>query len=60
LRREIKVVASEYDVEWDEKLDEGSEEVHDALKEERRKERNSRKDDDDEEGGGDTKKGKSG
>ena len=60
LRREIKVVASEYDVEWDEKLDEGSEEVHDALKEERRKERNSRKDDDDEDGGSNTKKGESG
>lgn len=27
LRKEIKIVANEYDVEWDEKLDEGSEEV---------------------------------
>ncbi|KAH7397531.1 hypothetical protein BKA64DRAFT_642683 [Cadophora sp. MPI-SDFR-AT-0126] len=37
LRKEIKNVADEYDVEWDEKADEASEEVHDALKEERRK-----------------------
>ncbi|KAK0120370.1 hypothetical protein ONS95_011773 [Cadophora gregata] len=37
LRKEIKNVADEYDVEWDEKKDEASEEVHDALKEERRK-----------------------
>ncbi|KAH8670267.1 hypothetical protein BGZ60DRAFT_450243 [Tricladium varicosporioides] len=37
LRREIKGVAEEYDVEWDEREDEGSEEVHDALKEERQK-----------------------
>lgn len=27
LRKEIKAIANEYDVEWDEKLDEGSEEV---------------------------------
>jgi hypothetical protein len=46
LRKEIKQVAEEYDVEWDERADEGSEEVHDALKEERDK---SKKDDDDDE-----------
>ena len=47
LRKEIKGVAHEYDVEWDERSDEGSEEVHDALKQERAKNR-SKKDDDDE------------
>ena len=31
LRREVKQVAQEYDVEWDEKQDEGSDEVHEAL-----------------------------
>lgn len=46
LRKEIKNVADEYDVEWDEKADEGSEDVHDALKEERRKVKDD--DDDDE------------
>jgi hypothetical protein len=47
LRKEIKLVADEYDVEWDEKADEGSEEVHDALKEERDKNRKSSKDEKD-------------
>ena len=49
LRKEIKIVADEYDVEWDEKADEGSEEVHDALKENRDKNCKSEdeKDDDD-------------
>ena len=47
LRKEIKIVADEYDVEWDEKADEGSEEVHDALKEERDKERTGSKDEND-------------
>ncbi|KAG0652949.1 Calcium uniporter [Hyphodiscus hymeniophilus] len=47
LRKEIKIVADEYDVEWDEKSDEISEEVHDALKEERDKSK-SEKDDKDE------------
>jgi hypothetical protein len=46
LRKEIKSVANEYDVEWDEKLDEVSEVVHKAMKEERSK---SRKKDEDEE-----------
>jgi hypothetical protein len=49
LRKEIKQVANEYDVEWDERADEGSEEVHDALKEERDK--SKKKDDDDDEDG---------
>ena len=47
LRREIKSIANEYDVEWDEKLDEVSEVVHKAMKAERAKER--KKDDGDEE-----------
>jgi hypothetical protein len=46
LRKEIKIVADEYDVEWDEKKDEGSEEVHDALKEERDKGEKKEKEDD--------------
>jgi division protein CdvB (Snf7/Vps24/ESCRT-III family) len=37
LRKEIKGVANEYDVEWDEKKDETSEIVHQALSKERRK-----------------------
>jgi hypothetical protein len=48
LRKEIKQVANEYDVEWDERADEGSEEVHDALKEERDKSKKKDDDDDDE------------
>ena len=36
LRREIKAVAAEYDVEWNEKADEHNEEVTQALKKERR------------------------
>jgi hypothetical protein len=43
LRREIKTIASEYDAEWDEKLDERDERVIKALKEER----NQRKEDED-------------
>ncbi|CZT46081.1 related to COQ2-para-hydroxybenzoate--polyprenyltransferase [Rhynchosporium secalis] len=57
LRKEIKNVADEYDVEWDEKADEGSEEVHDALKEERRKNRDD-DDDDGDDGDAKTKKAK--
>ncbi|KAN0090469.1 Protein of unknown function, DUF607 domain containing protein [Hyaloscypha variabilis] len=56
LRKEIKQVAQEYDVEWDERKDEGSEEVHDALKEERDK---NKKDDDDEDDDGGKGKEKS-
>lgn len=39
LRREIKLVADEYDVEWDEVSDEHDEKVAKALREERKKER---------------------
>jgi hypothetical protein len=49
LRKEIKQVANEYDVEWDERADEGSEEVHDALKEDRDKSKKKDDDDDDDE-----------
>jgi len=42
LRREIKLVSEEYDVDWDEK-EEAGEDVKKALREERKKE----KDDDD-------------
>ncbi|TVY15844.1 Mitochondrial calcium uniporter protein 6 [Lachnellula arida] len=57
LRKEIKSVAHEYDVEWDERSDEGTEEVHDALKQERAKNR-SKREDDDEDGGEKETKGK--
>jgi hypothetical protein len=46
LRKEIKTIANEYDVDWNEKKDETSELVHKALKKERRK-REAKKDDDD-------------
>ncbi|KAI1620343.1 hypothetical protein EDD37DRAFT_569603 [Exophiala viscosa] len=48
IRREIKAVASEYDVEWDETKDEHSEEVSKALREDRKKSNgNSKKKDKD-------------
>lgn len=59
LRKEIKIVADEYDVEWDEKADEGSEVVHDALKEERDKNRKSDKEDKDDDDSGSKGKEKS-
>ena len=37
LRREVKKVASEYDVEWDEQADEKDEKVVEALRKDRRK-----------------------
>ncbi|KAK4545983.1 hypothetical protein LTR36_002547 [Oleoguttula mirabilis] len=37
LRREIKMVADEYDVEWDESQEEGDEKVKEALRQHRRK-----------------------
>ncbi|PWY87702.1 hypothetical protein BO70DRAFT_200750 [Aspergillus heteromorphus CBS 117.55] len=50
LRREIKTIAAEYDVEWDEMLDERDESVTQALKEERTQKNGSKRarDDDDE------------
>lgn len=37
LRREVKLVAEEYDVDWDETKDEGDEKVAEALRKERKK-----------------------
>jgi hypothetical protein len=51
LRREIKAVANEYDVEWDELKDEKEEKVAEALRNERKKKKQGKedgKDDDDE------------
>lgn len=49
LRREIKMVADEYDVEWDELKDEHDEKVAQALREERKKDKNAKdKEDEDE------------
>ncbi|KAI9730783.1 MAG: hypothetical protein M1818_008063 [Claussenomyces sp. TS43310] len=49
LRKEIKLIADEYDVDWDEKQDNVSDTVHDALRKERRRKDKSRdaEDDDD-------------
>ncbi|KAL8646306.1 MAG: hypothetical protein Q9226_006917 [Calogaya cf. arnoldii] len=43
LRREIKQVASEYDVDWDERTDEKDEKVTEALKEVRDKKKDAKK-----------------
>ncbi len=52
LRKEIKAVAGEYDVDWDEKVDERDEKVTEALKEIREEKKaksgkSKEKDDDD-------------
>ena len=60
LRKEIKIIADEYDVEWDEKADEGSEAVHDALKEERDKNKAKEDKDDDDDDDDKRKKAKKG
>ncbi len=52
------MVANEYDVEWDEKADEGSEAVHEALREERKKSERKKKDDDDDDDDEGSVKGK--
>jgi len=39
LRKEIKIIANEYDVDWDETKDSVSETVHKALREERKKQK---------------------
>jgi len=49
LRREIKTVAVEYDVDWDETKDLGSEKVKDVLEKERKKTAKRDKDEDEEE-----------
>ena len=48
LRKEIKAVANEYDVEWDELQEEKDEKVQQALKQERVKQKDSKKDKEDE------------
>ena len=47
LRKEIKAVANEYDVEWDELHDEKDESVAEALKEHREKEKGKKDDEKD-------------
>lgn len=42
LRKEIKAVAAEYDVEWDERADETSEKVIEALREDREKKKDGK------------------
>jgi hypothetical protein len=59
LRKEIKAVANEYDVEWDELHDEKDEKVAEALRHHREKKKNGGKKDEDEgdgDGGKDEKK----
>ncbi|CRJ87258.1 hypothetical protein BN1708_009236 [Verticillium longisporum] len=51
LRREIKMVANEYDVDWDEMVDLGGEEVKEVLEEEKekkKKKKNGKKEDEEE------------
>lgn len=50
LRKEVKMVANEYDVEWDELQDEKHEKVVEALRKERRKKENGKKGGDDKDG----------
>jgi hypothetical protein len=45
LRKEIKAVANEYDVEWDELKDEKDEKVAEALRNERKKKKSQNEDD---------------
>lgn len=45
LRKEIKAVANEYDVEWDELKDEKDEKVAEALRDERKRKKTQDKDD---------------
>jgi len=47
LRKEIKAIANEYDVEWDELQEEKDEKVQQALKKERQKKEDKKKDKDD-------------
>lgn len=46
LRKEIKAVANEYDVEWDELREEKDEKVVEALKDERKKRKEGNKNED--------------
>ena len=49
IRKEIKAVAAEYDVEWDETADEKDPKVIKALRDERKSHKSSKKNDDDDE-----------
>lgn len=51
MRKEIKAIANEYDVEWDEMKEEGDERVHEALRKDRKKKEGSKEKDDDEPSG---------
>lgn len=51
LRREVRIVASEYGVEWDETKDLGGEEVKEVLEQEKNKNKRRDDDDEDDEGG---------
>lgn len=60
LRREIKGVASEYDVDWDEKLDDVSEVVHKAMRRERdrgRRKKSEEEEEDERDEAGEEKQG---
>lgn len=58
LRKEIKAVANEYDVEWDELEDEKSEKVSEALRNDRKKKKQGKDGKDDDEPSSDEKKKK--
>lgn len=47
LRREIKLVAEEYDVDWNESMDQSDSRVREALRKERKKGNNGKKEKDD-------------
>ncbi|KFY38159.1 hypothetical protein V495_06719 [Pseudogymnoascus sp. VKM F-4514 (FW-929)] len=59
LRKEVKKVAEEYDVDWNEMQDEASEIVHEALRKERKK-KDKVKDEDEDEDDDDDSRGKGG
>lgn len=48
LRKEIKAIANEYDVEWDEMKEEKDEKVAEALRKDRKKKEGTKDKDDDE------------
>lgn len=52
LRKEIKAVANEYDVDWDELQEEKDEKVAEALRNERKKQKKKAEEDEDEDKGG--------
>lgn len=56
LRKEIKAVANEYDVDWDELQDEKSEKVSEALRKDRKRKKQGKDDKDDEDGAKEDKK----